>query len=165
LLIIKKILKKHIVIMNDIHRILIFLLLGGLLYALYTYQQKMLKNIEPPKPVIEKKHNKEKNNKENDVVTRERESKSKSESKSKEKDKSSKKSQRKKVSDDNESIDNVSVGNISQYSLGSLEDLKTEKSYKKGSNKKDPYKQDSALESVDNNVSLIDEDEDSFFFP
>lgn len=128
--------------MYNMNRLIILGLLLSLLYALYTYQQQIL-NLNPF-------------------------SKSKSQSmKQKKKIKNKDKSSEKRVKDisvnalpkDDNSLDKVSLGGISQVSLGSLADLESYKDI--------GYKQDSAIESLESRNSLgslISQQSDDFFF-
>lgn len=134
--------------MNSFNRIVIFFMLIALLYALYTYQQQIL-SVASPKTTKNKKPNGKQN-------------KNKSNSTSKKKGKNSKDKSGLKVNKlpkDNESIDKISLDGLSQMSLGSLEDLQTVD--------EQGYKQDSVLESLDDNNSLgslLDDQSNDFFF-
>lgn len=122
--------------MNGLNRFFIFILLLALLYALWRYQQYILGADEDDDPVPQ-------------IAD-------------KPKKKGRKHRYAKKLIDE-ESMDNITIDNVSQFSLGSLEDLKTND----GAN---PYKQDSILDSLDtgDNLSFLDDasrdSRGSFFF-
>ena len=117
--------------MEDWNRILILILLAVLIYALYRYQEQ-IKNL-------------------NLFGKRDQGINSTKKIPRKKTNKSRNKSRNKKTKDD------ISIGNISQVSLGSLADVKSEPI----------YKPDSVLNSIDSVPtlgSLIDVESDDFFF-
>ena len=111
--------------MNDMNRILIFLLLAGLLYALYRYQHKIFGNFEEEQQSIQKTT---KYIKQNKIQTK-----------------------TKKLPYENKTK-KVSIDNISQLSLGSLEDE---------NGNAQVYKQDSILGSLDSNSFITERSNDS----
>jgi hypothetical protein len=95
--------------MNDMNRLLIFLLLAGLLYALYKYQYIIFgSNNTKPEKLVQKQSN------QNNKLIYERKK---------------------------QNIEKVSADNISQLTIGSLED--------EDGNPEKAYKQDSILGSLD----------------
>jgi hypothetical protein len=124
------------------NRLIILGLLLALLYALYTYQQQIL-NLNPfnkPKsPVIKQRKRIKKGDRKPQKRVRDI-------------------SLNNLPKDDN-SLDKVSLGGISQVSLGSLADLESYRDI--------GYKQDSAIESLESRNSLgslISQQSDDFFF-
>ncbi len=130
--------------MFDLNRIVIFLLLAALLYALYKYQQQ-INGISKVQSIHRRKRRlpRENRNINHDVKAQplprqSREYKNRQE----------------------ENNDTISVGNVSQLSLGSLLDVD-------GVDKEEIYKPASVLNSLEsgNTMSLMDgNSEDSFFF-
>ena len=155
--------------MNSINRAVIFLMLLALLYALYTYQQQIL-NVASIDRLISsgqtdsKKANKKKArkpDKKNNLKACSTPAKKKKIAVNK--IPQNLKNTRLEIKDflpkDNESVDKVSLGGISQMSLGSLEDLQTMDDV--------GYKQDSILESLESRNSLgslLDDQSNDFFF-
>lgn len=161
--------------MDELNRIIIFLLLLGILAAFYVYQQKLFIKKTPNE--VNKKRQVKFNSNQNKLSKLNNNNKSKNNCNNKNDRNNKNKNNRtlnkinidngnykkykvryrskQKNNHDNNENENLSISNISQKSIGSLEDLKSI-DYNGG------YKLDSILESLDTNDKNLLIDEDSF---